>query len=253
MSTATGKVTRNSDDDFLLGYIADLELEIDRLRKQGHFVRNTVRDVLKKLHALSDAAGVEQAESVFHRIREEIGGLAEVMRDLQESPGYHPVHDQVIAIPIRPVADQVFRWQQRLENASAVTMKMELDCEHIDWFPARLRHILDNLFAFALKNRDPGKQESWVGLRLVTETNSYHLEVFDNGNGPPLPTGDDLSGLLFRRVLGRTANGGADVGLAVVKLLVEQSGGALRLETREGRGTSIMVILPRYEIDDFIS
>lgn len=253
MSTVVGKATRNSDDDFLLGYIADLELEIDRLRRHGHFVRNTVRDTLKKLHALSDAAAVDHPESAFLRIREEVGGLAEVMRDLQESPGYHPVNDQVIAIPIRPMADQVFRWQQRLENAPAVTMKMELACEHIEWFPARLRHILDNLFAFALKNRDPGKRESWVGLRLATEADGYRLVVFDNGNGPPLPTGDDLRGLLFRRVLGRTADSGADVGLAVVKLLVEQSGGSLRLETGEGRGTSIMVILPRYEIDDFIT
>ena len=43
------------------------------------------------------------------------------------------------------------------------------------------------------------------------------------------------------------------VGLAVVKLLVEQSGGTLSVESLEGRGTSFLATLPRYDINDYLN
>jgi signal transduction histidine kinase len=42
------------------------------------------------------------------------------------------------------------------------------------------------------------------------------------------------------------------VGLAVVKLLVEQSGGSLAVDSGEGQGTTFVVVLPRYETEDYL-
>ena len=40
----------------LLAYLADLELEVDRLRKQGDFVQHEVRTTLRWIHPLCAAA-----------------------------------------------------------------------------------------------------------------------------------------------------------------------------------------------------
>ena len=45
---------------------------------------------------------------------------------------------------------------------------------------------------------------------------------------------------------------GLGVFLAVVKLLVEQSGGTLTVESGEGQGTTFMAVLPRYDVDDYL-
>jgi signal transduction histidine kinase len=45
---------------------------------------------------------------------------------------------------------------------------------------------------------------------------------------------------------------GLGVGLAVVKLLVEQSGGELTVTSGLGQGTSLVATLPRYDVDDFL-
>jgi signal transduction histidine kinase len=61
---------------------------------------------------------------------------------------------------------------------------------------------------------------------------------------------DEILELSFRAGAVRAA--GLGVGLAVVKLLAEQSGGTLTVDSGEGRGTSFVVVLPRYDAEDYL-
>jgi signal transduction histidine kinase len=237
---------RTSNLQLLLAYLADLELEVDRLRKQAQFVRHEVREGLKRVKAFC----AEPSRAVDGR-----APLAEidqaVLRDLQEPPGYHPAHDQVVAIAVRPLAEQVFRWQQRLTGAPEAHLRLELEAEHVEWFPARLRHILDNLLSNALKYRDPDKAERWVRLGLRASPDAYEFRVSDNGVGIPREERRHVFELLYRAAPAREA--GPGVGLAVVKMLVEQSGGMLTVDSGEGQGTTFVAVLPRYDVDDFLT
>src|SRR5262249_49460639 len=150
--------------------------------------------------------------------------------------GYHPAHDQVVPIAVRPVAEQVFRWQQRLHGAPEVTLRLELQSEHIEWFPVRLRHVLDNLLSNALKYRDPDKAEPWVWLGRGPTPEAYELRVSDNGVGLAPAERDQAFDLFHRSAPARAA--GLGVGLAVVKLLVEQSGGRLTADSGAGQGST---------------
>ena len=238
--------------NMLLAYVADLELEVDHLRKQGHLVRQETRDTLKRiLRSCAGTAETRDETAPLSQIAAAARGLAAVLRDLQEPAGYHPAHDQVVAIAVRPLVEQVFRWQQRLEGAPQVILRLELETEHVEWFPARLRHILDNLLSNALKYRDPGKAESWVRLGLRASPNDYELRVSDNGIGLPREGRPEMFELFYRAAPIRAA--GLSVGLAVVKLLVEQSGGTLSADSGEGQGTTFVAILPRYDVDDYLT
>jgi signal transduction histidine kinase len=235
----------------LLPYVADLELEVDRLRRQGQFVQQEVRETLRQIRRLcAGGPGGDDAAARLAEVGQAAAGLAGVVRDLQEPPGYHPAHDQVIAIAVRPLVEQVFRWQQRLENAAQVALRLELESEHVEWFPARLRHLLDNLLSNALKYRDPEKAEGWVRVGLRASPEGYEVRVEDNGLGLPPGGGDRVFELFYRSPPARAA--GLGVGLAVVKLLVEQSGGTLTVQSEPGRGTSFVAVLPRYDVDDYL-
>lgn len=239
-----------SNVHLLLSYVADLELEVDRLRKQGQFLQQRARGTVERIRRLcvdtaKDAAGTALAE--VGRTAEELGAM---LRDLQEPPGYHPAHDQVVAIAVRPLAEQVFRWQQRLEDAPGVALRLELESEYVEWFPARLRHILDNLFSNALKYRDPAKTESWVRLGLRVSPTGYELRLSDNGVGLPSGGPGRVFELFYRAASRRLA--GPGVGLAVVKMLAEQCGGTLTVDSGEGQGTTFVAVLPRYNVDDYL-
>jgi signal transduction histidine kinase len=234
-----------------LAYVADLELEVDRLRKQGQFVQHEARRTVKQIQLLcADAAGTVNAMPPLAEIDHTAEQLAAMLRDLQEPPGYHPAHDQVIAIAVRPLVEQVFRSQQRLVGAPQAVLRLELESEHVEWFAARLRHILDNLISNALKYRDPNKAEAWVQLRLRVSPEGYEFRVADNGVGLAPGEDDQVFELFYRAAPARAA--GLGVGLAVVKLLVEQSGGTLTVDSGVGQGTSFVAVLPRYAVDDFL-
>jgi signal transduction histidine kinase len=233
----------------LLAYVADLELEVDRLRKQAEYLRHEARGAARRIQAACDGPA-DGATSPLAAAAAAARELAAVVRDLHEPPGYHPAHDQVVAVAIRPLVEQVFRWQWRLAGSPAVSLRLSLEAEHVEWFPARLRHILDNLLSNAMRYRDPTKSESWVDLGLRASDATYEFRLSDNGVG--LPPGGDRSGfdLLSRAAPVRAA--GLGVGLAVVRLLVEQSGGTLSARSEKGRGTDFVLTLPRYDVDDYL-
>jgi signal transduction histidine kinase len=236
------------DGQRLAAYVADLELEVDRLRKQGQFLRQAVQDALRRITVRGDGAADAdgQAAATFAAAAE----LSALLQDLREPPGYHPAHDQVIAIAVRPLAEQVFRWQQRLVGAPGVQLRLALETDYVEWFPARLRHVLDNLLSNALRYRDPGKGESWVQVRLRETPAGHELRVTDNGLGLPAAGRNPALALVSRAAPTRSA--GPGVGLAVAKLLVEESGGTLTVDSGEGQGTTFTVLLPPYDLNDHL-
>jgi signal transduction histidine kinase len=246
--TTTGRTT-GPDTARLLAYAADLELEVDRLRRHGTFIEREATATLIRILRLCTAPGTGAPLPTLTEVGSTARALLEVVKDLHDLPGYHPAHDQVVAIAVRPLAEQVFRWQQRLTGARAVVLRLELEADHVEWFPARLRHILDNLLAHALRHRDATVADPWVSIGLRTSGGRYELRFSDNGAW--IAPGEERRTLdLFYRA--PVHEDGLGVGLAVVRLLVEQSGGTLVVHPREGRGTDLVLTLPRYDLLDYL-
>ena len=151
MQRSPHELTPGSEIHLLLPYVTDLEIEVDRLRKQGRFVEQQAWDTLKQMQSLcGEESSAENIVGNLAQIKQVASEFAKVLSDLHEQPGFHPSHDQVVPIAVRPLIEQVFRWQQRLENGQAV-LRMELEIEYLNWFPARLRHIIDSLIANSLR------------------------------------------------------------------------------------------------------
>jgi signal transduction histidine kinase len=249
MEVAQDRFSPSSNQHLLLAYVADLELEVDRLRKLARFVQHEAGETVKTIQRACGAA--DCGEPPLTEIAQATQDFAEVLRDSFETPGYHPAHDQVVLIAIGPLVEQLFRWQQRLLAVPKASLHMDLACDSVEWFPARLRHIVDNLISNALRYRDPAKGESRVSLSLTRLVDGYELRVSDNGLGMPWNKRAEAFELFYRAAPARAA--GLGVGLAVVKLLVEQSGGSLAVDSSTGQGTSVVVRLPRYDLTDYIN
>jgi signal transduction histidine kinase len=129
--------------------------------------------------------------------------------------------------------------------ASEKQVRIELNTDDVPKIlgdERRLGQVLDNLLSNAIKfSRDGGVVE------VVVENggDTARISVADHGIGIPA----DEQGHVFSRFYrARTANElavpGTGLGLAITRALVDQHGGTIDLESREGEGTRVTVHLP---------
>ena len=105
-----------------------------------------------------------------------------------------------------------------------------------------LRHILSNLLSNAVKYSEEG---SVVMATLWRSGNDAVLTVSDRGIGIP---SDGLAKLFeaFYRARNAAAFAGTGLGLVVVKRCVDLHGGTISIESTEGVGTTVRVVLPLF-------
>jgi heavy metal sensor kinase len=106
-----------------------------------------------------------------------------------------------------------------------------------------LIQVLVNLLDNALAHTSAGGRIR-VGCRPDGE--SVRLWVADTGTGIPAEHLSHVFDRFYRVDTGRArAQGGAGLGLAIAKAIAESHGGAINLESQEGEGTRVELMLPR--------
>lgn len=238
---------RDLRDQSLLSYIADLELEVDRLRKQLEFLRQSAVEVIGSTLATCER---EPENTSTKEIREAIKQFASIVADLRTTKGYHPAHDYVVAIAIRPIIDQVLRWQQRVHDTSNAELNLELSCDHIEWFPGRFRHIVENLISNSLQAQHSVDQPPRIHVRLRPVENYYELILSDNGR-VMLNCGRSVAVELYHQSSPARSEM-THINLAVVEAVVDGCGGKCSLQSTSEFTNVVTVLLPRFDVDDYI-
>jgi two-component system sensor histidine kinase BaeS len=109
----------------------------------------------------------------------------------------------------------------------------------------RLEQVIDNLLANALRYTNEG---GTVTLRLRPQEATAVLEVIDTGIGIPPEDLPHVFERFWRADKSRSrATGGAGIGLAVVRELVQAHEGHIQVASTVGKGTTFRVTLPLAE------
>jgi signal transduction histidine kinase len=104
--------------------------------------------------------------------------------------------------------------------------------------PMRIGQVLANLLSNAVRHTPAGG--SVVVSANQADEGGVVFAVEDTGPGIPL----DVLPHVFDRFVRAADSGGAGLGLAIAKALVEAHGGTIAAESDPGRGTAIRFVLP---------
>ena len=108
-----------------------------------------------------------------------------------------------------------------------------------------LRQMTLNLLDNAIKHSSPG---GIVRLNLVREEDAYQIEVSDSGPGIPPESQPHIFERFYRadkaRSRSEAAQGGAGLGLAIARWIVEAHKGNLALSRSDQSGTTFVAVLP---------
>lgn len=124
-------------------------------------------------------------------------------------------------------------------GVASVTLTLDTspDLPWLNLDPGRIRQVLSNLLANALRYTPAG---GTISVRHRQADGQAVLAVQDSGPGIPA---DELPHV-FERFYKSTDSGGMGLGLAIARHLVEAHGGTIRAESAPGQGTTVQVTLP---------
>jgi signal transduction histidine kinase len=218
----------------------------DRLRRDlmadvAHELRTPLTVIQGKLEGLIDGV-YPRDDGQLQQLLEEAHVLSRLVEDLRtlalsESGALELEREATDLAALASDVASAFGGDAAARN---VTLDVDLPAAvpPIEIDPVRIREVLSNLVANALRHTPPG---GTVTLRLTTTPGgSISLEVRDNGSGM---TPDELAHAFDRFYKGSKSRG-SGLGLTIARNLVAAHGGEIHASSQPGRGTTIAFTLP---------
>jgi signal transduction histidine kinase len=136
------------------------------------------------------------------------------------------------------IRDTLAAFQSQAESAEiALTFDSDADIPWLNIDPGRMRQVLSNLVANALRYTPHGGSVC-VTSKLADDRALITVQDTGSGIAP-----DDLAHI-FERFYKSADSGGMGLGLAIAKHLVDAHGGTITAESPPGEGTIIRIVLP---------
>jgi signal transduction histidine kinase len=221
--------------------------ETDRFRRDlvanvSHELRTPISALQARLENLVD--GVEPADpevlgAMLAQVQR-LGRLVSQLLDLSRlESGAVPLERR--PFPVRMVLDDVAR-EAHLQDPDAVVEVDTPEDLEVDGDAERLHQVVANLVTNALRHSPAG-----APVRLVARAAPDHVavEVLDQGPGIDPADAGRVFERFYRSDAARSANdGGAGLGLAIARWIVDLHGGTIRAEPNHPTGCRMVVTLP---------
>ncbi|HEX6674121.1 MAG TPA: HAMP domain-containing sensor histidine kinase [Actinomycetes bacterium] len=174
-------------------------------------------------------------------VLEETAVMARLLDDLQTlstaEAGVLRLHRERVD-PVALAEDAVAAFRARAGSAGvALGCRATADLPELDVDPLRVGEVLANLLSNAVRHTPSGGS---VELDLQPAAGGVAFTVSDTGAGI---APEDLP-QVFHRFVKSADSGGAGLGLAIAKSLVEAHGGTITAESEPGKGTTMRFVLP---------
>jgi signal transduction histidine kinase len=172
---------------------------------------------------------------------ERLGRLVQQLLDLSRlESGTLPL--DLESFEIRPMLELALR-ESRL-HAGDIELGIEIEPKpfSLEADAERLHQVVANLVENAVRHSPPGGK---VIVRAIATADGARLEVLDEGAGIPEADASRVFERFYRSDSARSSrDGGAGLGLAIARWIVELHGGDIRAERREPRGCRMVVRIP---------
>ncbi len=233
---------------------AEKQKELDRLRRDlvawaGHDLRTPLASIRLLVEALADGvvSDPETSQQYLLQARKQVDTLAALVDDLfqvsQLDAGGLTLHREpasltdLLSDTIESFSGMAKQRGIRLEGSAVPGIDpLEMDVQ-------RMGRVLNNLIGNALRHTPSG---GLVSIRAEREDGFVSVVVQDSGEGIPP---EDLTHIFERFYRGdksrSRATGGAGLGLAIARGIVEAHGGSIGVKSQPGQGATFTFTVPK--------
>ena len=242
-----------------LGTVAVLQDVTERYRLDAvrrDFVSNVsheLRTPIGAIVALADALAAEDDSTVMRRLSARVAHEADraghIIEDLLDLSRIETGELQRESVRVsRIVAEAIERVVASAgDRGRDISLVGDLPPGSLVVDIAQVESALVNLIENAVKYSDPGTA---VDVSAVDAGDGVELIVRDRGIGIPPADRDRIFERFYRVDRARSrATGGTGLGLAIVRNVARNHGGDVKVDSREGEGSTFVIQLPRLRED----
>lgn len=224
--------------------------ELDRIKSDfvsavSHDLRSPLTAILGYVELIEKAGMVNKEQREFiRRIQQSVQNITALINDLLDigriEAGFDAGKETISLAAIIEYTLDAFQGRLR-EKSLILKSEVQKDLPTVFGNPVRLRQLLGNLLANAIKYTPPFGE---ISLQALLEGDQILLQVRDSGIGIP---SSDLP-YIFDRFY-RASNVSIDIpgtglGLAIVRSIVDNHHGRIWVESISGKGTTFSILLP---------
>lgn len=112
--------------------------------------------------------------------------------------------------------------------------------------PEQLRRVINNIIGNSVKYLD--KEQGFINICIRDVGDFIQIEIEDNGKGIAARDLPYIFNRFYRTDASRnSATGGSGIGLSIVKKIVEDHGGKIWANSKEGTGTIMYFVIRKYQ------
>jgi signal transduction histidine kinase len=237
-------------------YVADLSQAslLDKERTQflaglSHELRTPLNAILGFSHVLEsevDGPLSEEAREHLAIVRTSGEHLRMLINDILDLSQLEngKLELSIAPVDVRHLAEQVMREATAAARSKPLELSVSGDAGVFAYADRlRLRQILTNLVANAVKFTEKGS----VAIQIEAHRQKVAMNVIDTGPGVSREEQAAIFEVYRQGADARRRRGGAGLGLAITRRLVEMHHGTITLHSEVGRGSTFVVTLPRAE------
>ena len=222
----------NSDlDSFIYTASHDLKSPIASIEGLAGILERKLEDRMDdKERQVMDMIGQS-----ISRFRKTINGLTDITKVQKD------LNSESEQLSFNEVLDDVLEDVNELLVEAKGTLEPDFKHTEVQFARGGLRSIIYNLVSNAIKYRDP-ERPLLVNICTYQENGETVLSVEDNGLGIAKADQDKLF-TMFKRLHSHVE--GTGIGLYMIKRIIENKGGRIKVESTEGEGTCFRVFFPK--------
>ena len=226
--------------------------ETDRLRKEfvanaSHELRTPVAALRSTLENLVDGVGRPDQETLARMLAraEHLSNLVGQLLDLSRLDS--GVETEPLAqVDLGHLLNDVVGEVAEAHPGVDIQIRTPIDVE-IEARPGRLRQVFVNIIGNAARFSDRGEP---VLVTVTQDGDRAGVTVRDTGPGIPKAEHGRVFERFWQADGTRTGSGGAGLGLAISKQVIDQHGGTIEVSANKPNGACFVITLPRHSPPD---
>jgi len=237
---------------FCVAHDITAQRQIERLKQEfvsmiSHDLRTPLMSVQASLCLLSVGASGQLSASAERNVADAernvnyIIGLINSLLDVERLAS-NRLEVSCAPIDLKETAETAIQAVRAIADKRKI--KLANECPEIEIYAdtGRIVQVLINLISNALKFSDP---ETTIRIAAEQLPDTVEIQVFDEGRGIPQSHLETVFGR-FQQVekSDSTEKGGAGLGLAICKAIVDAHGGTIGVESEPGKGSKFWFRLP---------